>query len=642
MGADVETKLAHVSAENGGDNNGFLKENGSVPNETIKFGSHGTEEPIKEEIKSAPTINLPKDAVVEDWPEPQQIHSFYFVKYRSFKDQKLNAKIELAEKELQKIYQARSRMIDTLRAKKAARSELTNERKSLSAERQQYSSQMDEKRKVMEPLQQALGKLRGGGSRDRERGPVIFSSEVELNNYIKSLEYRIQHESILMSEEKQIIREIKQLEGTREKVIANAAERAKIEESMGEKESIQSQVKLIGVDLDGVRKEKQALSAKLKQIDDERDALNKDIDLLEKELDALAQERDKINESIVDLKKQRAQGNSSFFKYEKLNFEARQLANKKDIAALKVLSETEVEKFMTQWCNDKSFRDDYEKRLLQSLDMRQLSKDGRMRNPDEKPLVLPEAPPTTTVALLKTTNQKPSKEDSAPPQSDASLPVSKAQKEKNNNNSSSNNSKQPKEETNKTKKSSSSGVNVHKDDEEEIPGVTDVSKDKDSSVKEDKVDEEALRQAKREEELVKYREALERKKKKEEKAAAKAQLKAQKEAEKKLKDRERRAKKKGGGGGNTPDESTEDASEITTEDAEREKSEEKVETAIEPKRKEKKANTVRQRTRGKGSSDIHKVILKRKKAMNYWVWAAPAAAVAILLLLVIGYKFFAP
>ncbi|CAH9099964.1 unnamed protein product [Cuscuta europaea] len=499
---------------------------------------------------------------------------------------------------------------------------------------------MDEKRKVMEPLQQALGKLRGGGSRDRERGPVIFSSEVELNNYIKSLEYRIQHESILMSEEKQIIREIKQLEGTREKVIANAAERAKIEESMGEKESIQSQVKLIGVDLDGVRKEKQALSAKLKQIDDERDALNKDIDLLEKELDALTQERDKINESIVDLRKQREQGNSSFFKYRNLTSEARQLANKKDIAALKELSETEVEKFMTQWCNDKSFRDDYEKRILLSLDMRQLSKDGRMRNPDEKPLVLPEAPPATTVALVKTTNQKPSKEDSAPPQSDASLPVSKAQKEKINNNTS-NNSNKPKEEINKTKKSLSSGVNVHNDDEEEIPGVTDVSKDKDSSVKEDKVDEEALRQAKREEELVKYREALERKKKKEEKAAAKAQLKAQKEAEKKLKDRERRAKKKGGGGGNAPDESTEEASEITTEDAEREKSEEKVETAIEPKSKEKKANTVRQRTRGKGSSDIQKVILKRKKAMNYWVWAAPAAAVSILLLLVVGYKFFA-
>ena len=61
---------------------------------------------------------------------------------------------------------------------------------------------------------------------------------------IKSLENRIQHESIPLSEEKQIIREIKQLEATREKVIANAVVRAKIEDSLGEKEAIQDQVKV--------------------------------------------------------------------------------------------------------------------------------------------------------------------------------------------------------------------------------------------------------------------------------------------------------------------------------------------------------------------------------------------------------------
>jgi hypothetical protein len=58
------------------------------------------------------------------------------------------------------------------------------------------------------------------------------------------LQYRIQHESIPLTEEKQILREIKQFEGTREKVIANAAMRAKIQDSMGQKEAIQDQVKV--------------------------------------------------------------------------------------------------------------------------------------------------------------------------------------------------------------------------------------------------------------------------------------------------------------------------------------------------------------------------------------------------------------
>lgn len=61
---------------------------------------------------------------------------------------------------------------------------------------------------------------------------------------IHSLQYRIQHESIPLAEEKQILRDIKQLEGTREKVVANAAVRAKLQDSMVQKEALQDQVKV--------------------------------------------------------------------------------------------------------------------------------------------------------------------------------------------------------------------------------------------------------------------------------------------------------------------------------------------------------------------------------------------------------------
>lgn len=54
----------------------------------------------------------------------------------------------------------------------------------------------------------------------------------------------MQHESISLSEEKRILKEIKHLEGTREKVISNAALRSKIQDSLGQKEDIQDQVKV--------------------------------------------------------------------------------------------------------------------------------------------------------------------------------------------------------------------------------------------------------------------------------------------------------------------------------------------------------------------------------------------------------------
>lgn len=55
---------------------------------------------------------------------------------------------------------------------------------------------------------------------------------------------RIVHESIPLSEEKRLIKEIKELEKTRAKVASNAANRVKMQETVVEKEAIQGQVKV--------------------------------------------------------------------------------------------------------------------------------------------------------------------------------------------------------------------------------------------------------------------------------------------------------------------------------------------------------------------------------------------------------------
>jgi vacuolar-type H+-ATPase subunit H len=55
---------------------------------------------------------------------------------------------------------------------------------------------------------------------------------------------RMVHESIPLSEEKRLVKEIKDLEKTRSKVISNAANRAKLQGTVVEKEAIQDQVKV--------------------------------------------------------------------------------------------------------------------------------------------------------------------------------------------------------------------------------------------------------------------------------------------------------------------------------------------------------------------------------------------------------------
>ncbi|KAF8051275.1 hypothetical protein N665_1756s0014 [Sinapis alba] len=592
--------------------NGKKVEQGKGDKVAIKFGSHGEAPKKAEESKNNNNVlisDVPKDAA-EEWPAAKQIRSFYFVKYRHFDDPKIKAKLDVADKELEKLNKARSEVFEQLKAKRAERSELFDLLDPLKTERQGFNTKFDEKRKEMEPLQQALGKLRGndGGN---ARGPAICSSEEELNNMIYSYQYRIQHESIPLTEEKQLLKEIRLLEGTRDKVIANEALRAKIKESMGHKDDIQGQVKAMGAGLDGVKKERQAISARISQLSEKVKAAKDDIQVLENELKTVTEKRDKAYSNIRELRKQRDETNSGFYQGRNVLNKARDLAAQKNIEELEALSNAELEKFITLWCSKKNFREDYEKRLLASLDARQLSRDGRMRNPEEKPLVTPEAPqakaaPSQTEVVPKAkAKQQPKEEPVSVPKPDAAV-----------------------QKTEKKAKDAVKVKNVVVADDEEDDEVYGLGK---PQKEEKKVDEATLREMRKQEEIAKAKLAMERKKKQAEKAAAKAAKRAQLEAEKKeKKEREKKAKKNAGEA--VPEEAAEAS------DAEKDETEAPVE---EKPQKEKvlKEKPVRNRIRTRGGPEaLPRAILKRKKATNYWIWAAPAALV-VLMLLVLGYYY---
>ncbi|XP_057728663.1 proton pump-interactor 1-like [Arachis stenosperma] len=593
------------------------KEHGKLEKDSsaaIKFGSHG-DESAKGEGNKVSDSSVPKEAA-EEWPAPKQIHSFYFVRCRPYEDPHIKSKIDQLDKEITKKNQARYQVTEALKAKRSERAELISQIKALRGDSRQFQSIVDEKIKEIEPLQQALGKLRTNNNAGRSG---LCSSEEELNDIIYSLQYRIQHESISLNEEKQIMREIKQLEGTREKVVANAAMRAKLQDSMGQKEAIQDQVKAIGGDLDGVKKERQAIRSKIKQIDDELKVIDKDIQTLQDELTAITQKREQAYESIQQLRKKRDEGNSHFHQSRIILNKAKELAAKKDVSAIEELSQTEVEKFMSHWNSDKAFRNDYEKRILPSLDMRQLSRDGRMRNPDEKP-ILEEPKVAETVAPAKAVAKQPKEEPKPAPQETL---VTQAV---------------PKEAKNKGKDSKSK---LAKDIEE--TDEYDFAIPVKETPKEPKVDPAKLKEIKREEEIAKAKQALERKKKLAEKAAAKAAIKAQKEAEKKLKDREKKAAKKKGLAATdaNPEEQPEDSAAVEATEQEKEDNVE-APAPVAVKEKALKESSVRSRSRAaKGPELIPKAILKRKKSTNNNMLYASIAAfvLAVLVLLIIAYIY---
>lgn len=610
-GADITQVEAAQAFENNGKLNKEVEVKGTV--EPIKFGSHGTDVPVNGAEEAVANSVFPENAV-DEWPEQKKVHAFYFVRVRPFEDPKLKTRIEYAEKELQKKNQAFFQLTDAIKAKRSERAQIISQLKPLTTEDKRYRSVIDDRRKEITPLNQALGKLRTNSTNRGERGVVICSSEEELNDYIQSLNYRIQHESNTLVEEKQMLREIKQLEATRERVIANAAEKAKIQESMGQKEAIQDQVKLLGLDLDGVRKDQQTNRAKISHLEDELKIVDKEITTLQGKVDVLKEEKEKAYEVLAELRKQRDDGNAYYYQNRSLLNNAKELAAKKDIAAVSVLCQTEVEKFNTVWSSTKNFRSDYEKRMLVSLDQRQMSRDARMRNPNEKLLVEAPVAPAVSEVVAKPVIKR-QKEDPKLSTQHETVPSRKA----------------PKEDVTKLPE-----PEVTKKVDEDEDNLYTIEKAQESPA----IDPAKLKEMKREEEIAKAKLALERKKKMAEKAAAKAALRAQKDAEKKLKEREKKAKKKAGGpAASTP--SSEEQTEPEEEVAEPEKPDvNNDEAPLVPKPKERKESTLRHfRRRGKGADSLPKAILKRRKSTPIWMWAAPVA-VLVVLLLALGYYYY--
>ncbi|XWS10005.1 hypothetical protein CRYUN_Cryun39dG0038300 [Craigia yunnanensis] len=398
--------------------------------------------------------------------------------------------------------------------------------------------------------------------------------------------------------------------------------RAKIQDSLGQKDAIQDQVKLMGVDLDGSK-----------------------IDSLREELTAVTQKRDKAYETIKELRKQRDEGNAHFYQSRSLLNKAKELAAKKDVKAIEELSTAEVEKFMALWSGKKTFRYDYKKRILPSLDSRQLSRDGRIRNPDEKPLVVPEAPvPSETEMIPKPSVRQPKEEAKSSPQPDTKLPK--------------NVQKDAETKVMESKSSLENGVVAEK----EISGSGKLQKDTNADKE---VDAAKLKEIKREEEIAKAKQAMEKKKKLAEKAAAKAAIRAQKEAEKKLKEIIsffilfcfliislqveidsfdffffRSVKRKQRRRRQHPQ--LLQILRIQLKLWQRLQNQRRLMMLIlmhlfpllfSVKDKVQKENTIRYRNRTKGSESLPRAILK---STNYWIWAAPAALV-VLILLALGY-----
>ncbi|KAF8100303.1 hypothetical protein N665_0227s0035 [Sinapis alba] len=524
----------------------------------------------------------PGGVAEEEWPEAKPF-SFYFVKRPAYDDPEIKAKINEADSE---IYQCNKRRIDISNTQKSERAEISSlysQMENLGPKSEGYKMVFEEKKKEFDTLHEALRNQRCSSS-----GQLSFSNE-ELNHLIYIVHYVIEHGSIGLEEEHWVLKET---EKSSEIVLS--------EDSLAQKEASIHSLKLMSVELNEVKKELEAITWNINRLSEKLGQIQNKIMMLDVEMAHILELRDKSYERIKMLRIQRDKGNAAFFQSLAVMRKAKELAASGNVRDLEVFSSSEVDRFMTRWNSDKAYRDDYVKRISPSLYERHLSQDGRIRDQEGE----------TEVVQVLAKNRK-----------EGMVVMNKRNRE--DSISSSNSSQDGNVITDKQKKEARKKVIDFNRSSDEESVVTDLEFPVYENPKKEveEVDEETLKERKREEQLEKARLAMERKKKLQDKAAAKAALRVQKEAEKKLKECEKKAKKKAAANSPEVDQSQEQETVKTLAVPGKEKH-----RSLFPKHK-----SCRYKHRGRGTEALPKVILNRRRAHQYWVWGVSSAALALAL-----------
>ncbi|CAI5968631.1 unnamed protein product [Closterium sp. NIES-65] len=192
-------------------------------------------------------------AVPEMAAEPTITHrEFYFIRIpRPDLSAEIN-KIKAVEQRVKEKRDKQQAVSAALRAKKAQWSEAFEALKAARARARDCSQDVRNKFDEAKPLQGVLRKMNESKASVRDRGRGLeCTTEAQLNalvsqsvSCIAATEHRMQHETISLKEEKQLMKELKDLEASRPKVKEMEALTASFQESQGQRDSIQERLKV--------------------------------------------------------------------------------------------------------------------------------------------------------------------------------------------------------------------------------------------------------------------------------------------------------------------------------------------------------------------------------------------------------------
>ncbi|KAL6509907.1 hypothetical protein OROGR_022395 [Orobanche gracilis] len=371
----------------------------------------------------------------------------------------------------------------------------------------------------------------------------------DIDSQMYNLEHMIQHETLPLKEEKQIIREIKQLKQLREQLSYNMGSQDEIKQALEQRGEVEERLKVLRKELDILKDKVLKAEASAVEAEKKYDDENKKVKELQAHFRAAADIRQAAYFQWQSLRKELSKKRQHYFKYKDDAAVASNLVFSRDTEELYRLCINNVENFMELWNTNNEFRNDYVKFNARSTVRRFGTLDGRPLGPGEEPHIFISSYVDERVNRIISTPAKVDLESQFP------TPEPKEERIVGSVSSVDKSMKKAAEEKYQraANKGSSRSMQVNDldtvcdldityEEPRKLREEIEVIKKAEETKRED--DEAGLKEQRRLEALAKATEARERKKRQAEKLLMRAELKTQKEAEQKEKEREKRLRKK--------------------------------------------------------------------------------------------------
>ncbi|KAI4374853.1 hypothetical protein MLD38_012798 [Melastoma candidum] len=547
----------------------------------------------------------------------------YMIKIPRFEDDRLKSKINYAQLQVDEKTKRRDSVKAEMQGKREIHRESNEKFGAAVTEEKSARELLKSKRQDIDSVQSEINKVKNA------------MSVSEIDTEISGMEHRIQHETLPLKEERELINKIRKLKQLRGQMPSSIGGQDELTEALNNREQTEERLKNLRKDADTLREnclKAEAVTRATKKIyQDDSEKLH--------ELQARFKEANRTRQEayvqLQSLKKELYEKSKPFWKYRDDAKMAADLALK-DRDSLSQFCIEQVENFMEEWNKSDEFREEYLKSNARRTLRRLGTADGRSLGPNEEP---PSLPPVVN-------------ERSAPEKSFPSLPSPKQENVARDVRvgSAADNVLKKDSDTEKQKPKARNAIKAptqlemlmaiterDKIVEEKEPELTEEEQELASKAEELRKKEEAekLLEQRRLEEKAKAKEALERKKRNAERAEARAAQKAQKEAELKEKEREKRAKKK---------EKKKSVSNMASDDIPEVESHTPSETIVEatPVEPEMKPKPAPMRRPSKPSHFAKQTKIapipaplrnRGKRKMQPWMWAVLVAVLVFVLLL---------